>query len=53
MLVRLFALVCLTCLLVGCGGDASRGVNRDRDRPRSAVEKEKAEKDKSEKVEKK
>jgi hypothetical protein len=53
MIVRLLAVMCLAGMLVGCGGDNSRGVNRDRDRPRSAVEKEKAEKDKVEKVEKK
>ena len=53
MFVRLFAVMCLTGMLVGCGGDSTRGVNRDRDRPRSATEKEKAEKDKVEKVEKK
>ena len=53
MLVRLFAIMCSTCLLVGCGGDGTRGVNRDRDRPRSSAEKEKTEKDKAEKGEKK
>ena len=53
MFVRLFAVMCLTGMLVGCGGDSTRGVNRDRDRPRAAGEKEKAEKDKAEKAEKK
>ena len=44
MRLRLIAILCSIGLLIGCGGDASRGVNRDRDRPRSASEKDKAEK---------
>ena len=47
MLARLFVVMCLAGMIVGCGGDSTRGVNRDRDRPRAGSEKDK------EKVEKK
>jgi len=33
---RLLMALCLTGMLLGCGGDGGRGVNRDRDRPRAA-----------------
>ncbi len=51
MLRRLIVYLSLTGMLVGCGGDSNKGVNRDRDRPRSASDKEKAvsDKDKAEK----
>lgn len=57
MLWRLIVYLSLTGMLVGCGGEP-KGVNLDRDRPRSASDKEKAvsdkDKDKAEKkVEKK
>ena len=41
MLWRVIVAACLTGMLVGCGGDGARGVNRDRDRPRTADDKEK------------
>jgi len=46
-------LFCLTGMLLGCGGDGARGVNRDRDRPRSADKADKADKtDKADKADK-
>jgi len=34
-LTRLLVILCLAGLLAGCGGEKEKGINKDRDQPRS------------------